>query len=75
MPTKAYNRLIEALEDQAALIDRYLKDLQAQALRHPRDEELQRQIAAEIAYQIKELARVHRDRDSIRAELNNMKKG
>lgn len=69
MPTRDQTRLIEALEDHAALIDTYLSDLRAQALRHPNDQELQRRLASEIAYQIKELARVQRDRKAIEQEL------
>lgn len=69
MPTKAYNRLIEALEDQIALIDLYLRDLRAQALRSPHDGELQRRINVEIQYQIRQMARIQRDRAAARAEL------
>lgn len=62
MPTNAERQLIASLEDQAALINRYLDRL-AKDLRHANAAQAAL-IQEEIAYQTRELARVH----ALRAE-------
>lgn len=67
MPTKAERLLIESLENQAALINRYLDRL-ARDLRQASAAEAA-DIQTEIEYQICQLARVHAERSAAQRRL------
>jgi len=68
MPTNDQRRLINSLEDQAALINRFLDRLAADMARAGSAAE-RAAILREIEYQTRELARVHRARDDIQRAL------
>lgn len=73
MPTGEQTRLIAALEDQAALINQMLgllREIKAQAT----TKAARATVQAEIDYKIKELARVHRERDAIARQLGESQK-
>lgn len=68
MPTGEQTKLIAALEDQAALINQLLgllREIKAQAP----TKAARAKVQAEIDYKIRELARVHRERDAIARQL------
>lgn len=68
MPTKTERLLIESLEDQAALINRYLDRLMRDLERATTSAKIA-EIQAEITYELGELGRVHRLRDAIKTQL------
>lgn len=73
MPTGEQTKLIAALEHQAALINQLLgllREIKAQAS----TKAAQSRVQAEIDYKIKELARVHRERDAIARQLGESQK-
>ena len=68
MPTNDQRQLIASLEDQAALIGRFLDHLAADMAR-ARSAAERAALQREIDYQTRELARVHRARDDIQHTL------
>lgn len=68
MPTNSERQLIASLEDQAALINRFLDRLAADMARASSAAE-RAATQKEIDYQLRELARVHRARDDIQRAL------
>lgn len=68
MPTNSERQLIASLEDQAALINRFLDHL-TDAMGRTASAAERAALKTEIAYQLRELARVHQQRDAIQRAL------
>lgn len=68
MPTRTERELIQSLEDQAALINRFLEHLRRQVARASDAAEIAA-LQQEIQYQLRELGRVHRLRDDAQRRL------
>lgn len=68
MPTSTERLLIHSLEDQAALINRFLDFLARAAQRASSAAEIAA-IQREIDYQVQALGRVHQQRDAVQRRL------